>query len=168
MVAPGLYRSAVSISLSLLLLSGCVTDPRKSKDYKALGKSRKDVIAAAVQVRSNSKSVAHLSEDFSGSYGPCLDSGSIHYALETDWITPKGDDDDLNKFDYVVKTLENAGWKDAATPARRERKLRRGGVAIGVVIRPGADWIEGKIGGPCYKVGDVAADFINKGIDHLS
>jgi hypothetical protein len=168
MVASRPFISAVSLGLSLLLLSGCATDPRKSKDYNALVQSRKDVIAAAVQVRSNSKTVAHLSEDFSGSYGPCLDSGLIHYILETDWITPENDDDDLNKFNHVVKILLNAGWKDASTPTRRERKMRRGELAIGVVIRPGADWIEGKIGGPCYKVGNVATDFINRGIDHLS
>jgi hypothetical protein len=92
----------------------------------------------------------------------------MHYTLETDWITPKGDEDDLRSFEYVVKTLQQAGWKDAVTPSRRERKMRHGELAIGVVVKPGASWMTGEIGGPCYKVGDVAGDFTGKGIDHLS
>jgi hypothetical protein len=151
-----------------MLLAGCSTNPRKSAQYKALNRSRSEVIAAAREIRNESKSGSQPSENFSGNYSPCPGKGSVHYVLETDWITPRGDADDLQKFDYVVKTLLNGGWKDAATPSRRERIMRHGKLAIGIVIRPGADWIEGDLGGPCYKVGDVAEDFFEKGMDHLT
>jgi hypothetical protein len=168
LITPRLYSSVACIGLTVLMSVNCGTDPRKSTEYKALNRSRAEVIAAAVKIRSDSRPSSQPSENFSGNYALCQAKGSVHYSLGTDWITPKGDEDDLRTFDYVVRTLEAAGWKDAGTPSRRERKMRRGELAIGVSIKPGAAWISGDIGGPCYKVADAAGDFLNRGIDHLS
>jgi hypothetical protein len=168
LMAPRLCGSAACIGLSVLISAGCGADPRKSAEYRALNRSRNEVIAAAVKIRSDSRSRSQPSENFGGNYSPCQGKGSVHYSLGTDWITPKGDEDDLRTFDYIVRTLQAGGWKDSGASSRRERKMRRGELALGVSIKPGAAWIEGEIGGPCYKVADAAGDFLNKGIDHLS
>src|SRR4051812_12059115 len=104
LITPKLCGSVACTGLSILMLAGCATNPRKSKEYKALNRSRGEVIAAAVKIRNDSRPGSQPSENFSGNYDPCREKGSMHYVLETDWITPKGDEDDLQKFDYVVKT----------------------------------------------------------------
>jgi len=156
------------ISLSVLALAGCGIGQHGAADSKALTKSRDEVIAAARKIRSDSRQGAQPNQSFSGNYGQCGSKGHVQYFMETEWTTPKGDRDDLRIFNYLIDTLEDAGWKDIETPTPRARKMRRGHVAISISVKPGAMWITGEMGGSCYNVGDAAGDFLNKRIDHLS
>jgi hypothetical protein len=157
------------IAAGALVLTGC------SKDAgKALTRSRDETIAAARQIRHDTRAQAKPSENFSGSYSPCVGKGQSHYSttervgysLGTDWITPKGDADDLRILDYVVRTLQADGWVASSTRPR-VRSMRRNGLVMEIIARPGADWIEGNLAGRCYKVGDAAQRFVGRG-DHLS
>src|SRR3954467_12471559 len=96
-----LLRSAAVVGLGALALASCATDPRHSKEYKALKRSRDDVIAAAVRVRNGSRPDAQPSEKYFGNYYRCAGKDSVHYHLETDWITPRDDKEDFRTFNYV-------------------------------------------------------------------
>jgi hypothetical protein len=159
-----------AIAVGVLVLTGCSTDAGK-----ALTRSRDETIAAARQIRHDTRVQAKPSEGFSGNYGPCVGKNQSHYSttdrvgysLETDWITPKSDADDLRTLDYVVRSLQTEGWAASSTRPR-VRTMRRKGLLMEIIARPGADWIEGTLAGPCYKVGDAAQRFAGRGIDHLS
>lgn len=92
----------------------------------------------------------------------CPERSRIHYSLETDWITPKSDADDLHTFDYVVKALQSNGWVASSPASRRERTMRHGNLEVRISIRPGAAWITGIFGGPCYKPGNVVGHFLDR------
>jgi hypothetical protein len=150
------------------MLTGCGIGQHGEAESKALTKSRDEVIAAAKEIRADSRHGSQPNQSFSGNYGQCGGKGYVQYFLETEWTTPNGDQDDLRIFNYIIKILKDAGWKDTETPSPRVRKMRRGHVAIGISVKPGAMWIAGEMGGACFNVGDAAGDFLNKRIDHLS
>jgi hypothetical protein len=160
----------VAIGVGALVLTGCSADTGK-----ALTRSRDEAIAAARQIRRDTRAQAQPSEMFSGGYGPCVGKNQSEfsttdragYSLETDWITPEGDAVDLRTLDYVVRTLQADGWAASSTRPR-VRTMRRNGLVMKIIARPGADWIEGNLGGPCYKVGDAVQRFVESGPDQLS
>jgi hypothetical protein len=168
MSAPRLFGATAGVVLGVLALAGCGTDPHDSKSSKALNQSRNEVITSATKIRNDSRAHTQPSENYYGSYRPCVEKDSIHYSLETDWITPRGDEDDLRAFSYVVEALKGDGWTDRTVPSRRERVMRHGSLEIAISIKPGASWITGYISGACYGAADAAGVFLNRKIDHLS
>lgn len=163
-----LLRLMGSVVVVAFVLTGCSSDPHDSRSYKALDRSRGDVLDAAKKLRSASRMRSQPSENYYGSFRPCAKKGVVHYDLETDWITPKGDEDDLRVFDYVANVLIADGWKDDERPSRRRRSMKRGSLEALIFVKPGASWIEGYISGGCYSVADAAGEFLNRKIDHLS
>lgn len=165
MVTKTVHRTAL-VGLGLLVLANCSADTKGSA--KSLIGSRGESIAAARKIRHDTRPQAQPSETFFGNYYPCTGKKRVHYSLETDWITPRGDADDLRTFDYIVKTLQGDEWLSASTVSRRERTLHRRGFEIELSVKPGADWITGILTGPCYALGDTAVSFVDRQIDHLS
>jgi hypothetical protein len=161
-----LGRRAAIVGFGLLVLVNCSTDTKSSE--KLLTRSRDVSIAAARKIRHDTRVQAQPSETFFGNYYPCVGSKRVHYSLETDWITPKGDADDLRTLDYVVKTLRDDQWLAASAVSQREQTLHRRGFEIELSVKPGADWITGILTGPCYKLGDAAVRYVGRQIDHLS
>jgi hypothetical protein len=164
---PTLGTCIGGITVGALILTGCSTDARK-----ALTRSREEAIAAARQIRHDTRAHAKPSEQFFGSYDPCTENrftptNRVGYAMETDWITPKDDTADLRTLDYVTRTLQADGWAISSTGSR-VRTMRRKGLVIEIIARPGADWIEGHLAGPCYKVGNAAQRFVDRKTDWLS
>lgn len=157
----------VGIAFSLLAAAGCSEDSKDSKNYKALTRSRNDVIAGARKIRNGSRAHAQPSENFFGNFYRCPEKSRIHYSLETDWITPKNDADDLRIFDYVVKTLQSNGWVASSETSQRERTMRKRDLEIRISIRPGAAWIIGILGGPCYNPGNAVGHFLDRSADQL-
>lgn len=158
----------VVIALSWLSATGCSGDSKDSKAYKELTQSRNDVITGARKIRDDSRVQAQPSENFFGDFYRCPEKSRVHYSLETDWITPKNDADDMRTFDYVVKTLQSSGWVASSVISRRERTMRHKNLEIRISIRPGAAWITGILGGPCYKLENAADHFLDRPADQLS
>lgn len=156
------------IGFGTLFLAGCAGDPRQSKEYKALKRSRTEVMAAAATVRNSSRSNAQPSEKYFGSYYSCAGKDRVHYHLETDWILLQGDNKEISTFNYIISVLQGGGWVSSGSAASgRERTLRRGDLEMSVSVKLGAAWITGEMGGPCYHVGGAASDFIDKDVDYF-
>lgn len=153
--------------VSLLALAGCGSDPHDSKSFKALNGSRGDVIDAAKKIRSDSRAQSQPSGNYYGSFRPCSKKGMVHYNLETDWITPKSDEDDLRVFNYVANVLKGEGWADHENPSQRRRLMKRGSLEILIYVNPGASWITGFISSACYSVTDTASEFLKRRTDYL-
>ena len=160
--------SVALVGFGVLFLAGCAGDPRQSKEYKALKHSRREVIAAAATVRNGSRSSAQPSEKYFGNYYRCAGKDKVHYHLETDWILLQGDNKEISTFNYIVSVLQSGGWvSSGSTTSERERTLRRGDLEMSISVKPGAAWITGYIGGPCYHVGSATGDFVNKDVDYF-
>ena len=153
--------------VAALTLAGCGSDLHDSKGFKRLDRSRDEVIGAAKKIRSDSRAQTQPSENYYGSYRPCTKKGVVHYNLETDWIAPKGDKDDLRTFDYIANILRGEGWTDHETPSRGRRLMKRGSLEILIYVKPGASWITGYISSACYSVTDTAGEFLNRKTDYL-
>lgn len=158
----------VGVALALLAVNGCSEKPSDSKDYKALSRSRSDVIAGARVIRNESRAQAQPSANFFGNFYRCSEKSRIHYSLETDWITPKDDAEDLRTFEYVIRTLQSNGWVASSATSRRERTMRHGDLEIRITINPGAAWITGILGGPCYNPKKAVEHFLGRPADQLS
>jgi hypothetical protein len=158
----------LAVIVTLLVLIGCSTHSRGSKESRDLQQSRRDILSYMRQLRAQSLPDLSPINYLFGSYRSCAQNGSVRYTSGTSWTSLKRGSKNPEVLADAVRSLELEGWPVSPGSDANRRTIRKGTVVIELVGMAGRASIDGNAISQCFQVGDAARDFLKEPGDEFS